>query len=144
MPHKPESTEQSLDHVMKDSGENVNDSVAFVVAISVVELLKMIQVGIADGEFLVRLEASSNLALDLGRAWKPSGRVNRYIAFGSHQHGVQAGALLCGRENSGDHLISTGGEPGLHLVGIVAARQGGHWNNRRKRVALEPPDQTQP
>jgi hypothetical protein len=56
---------------VQDAGQQIDDPVAVVIAVAVVELLEGVQVGIADGEFLVRIESAPDLARDLRGARKP-------------------------------------------------------------------------
>ena len=79
---------------MQDPRENVDDPVAIIIAVPVVELLEVVQVGVADRELLVGLEPAPDLALDLGGAGQPGGRVNRHVPLGAHQHRIHAGIAV--------------------------------------------------
>src|SRR3990172_4428462 len=67
VPHESGPGAQSLDHVPQHLGENIDDPVAVVVAVPVIELLEMIDVGVAHRKDLACLETAAQLPLDLGR-----------------------------------------------------------------------------
>ena len=144
VPHEAARAHEALDHVVQDAGENVDDPVAVVITVPVVELLEVIEVGVADRKLLVGLEPAADLPLDLGGAGKPGGRVDRDVALGPHQHGIQPGPLLGRGKQSGDYLVRAGGEPGLDLLRVVGAGQRGDRHDGREGIALESPHQPRP
>jgi hypothetical protein len=68
MAHEPARAHKSLYDVVQDPGENVDDPVAIVIAVAVVELLEVIQIGVADRKLRVRVEPPADFPLDLGGA----------------------------------------------------------------------------
>src|SRR5829696_3288057 len=128
---------------MEDPGENVDDAIALIVTVAVVEFLEVIEVGVADGEFLVGFQPPADLPLDFGRARQSGGRVKRDVAFSAHQHRVQPRPLLRRGKDPGDHLVHARGKPGLDPFGMMRGGQGGHWNDGGEGVALETAHQTE-
>ena len=141
VPDEPARTEQPLHDVVQDPGQQVDDPVAVVVAVAVVELLEVVEVGVADGELLAGLQPAADLALDLGGARQPGGGMDRDVALGADQHRVEPRPLLRRREDAGDDLVGPGRKPVLDLLRMVVRRQHRHRDDRGERVALEPPDQ---
>jgi hypothetical protein len=129
---------------VQDPGENVDDSIAVVIAVAIIEFLEVIEVRVADREFLVRLQPAPDLTLDFGSPREPRGWVNRDVTFGPDQHGIHAGSLLRRREQSGEDLVRPRCEPGLHLLRMMGAGQSGYRHDGRKGIALKPPDQPHP
>ena len=124
-PTKPFGAQQALHHVVEDPGQQIDDPVAVVIAVAVVEFLEVIQVRVADRELLVGLEPAADLPLDLGGARQPGGGMHRHVPLGPHQHRVEPGPLLRGREQAADDLVGAGGEPGLDLLRVVIAGERG-------------------
>src|SRR5688572_18469021 len=58
----------SLHDVAQQTGEHADDAVALVVAVAVVELLEVVQVGVADGEQLTPADTIADVALDVDGA----------------------------------------------------------------------------
>src|SRR5215213_9500134 len=143
VPHEASRPQETLYHVVEDPGENVDDAIALVVTVAIIEFLEVIQVRVADGEFLVGLQPPADLPLDLGRARQPGRRVDRNVPLSAHQHRIQPRPLLRRSKDPGDHLVHARGEPGLDPFGMMRGGQGGHWNDGGEGVALEPAHQTE-
>src|SRR4029077_3627909 len=94
VPDEPAVAEQSFHDVVEDARQNVDDPIAVVVAVAIVVLLEMIQVGVTYGEQLAVFHASPDLALDLGGARQAGGRVDRDVARGAGHEPVEPGGLL--------------------------------------------------
>src|SRR5882724_8291354 len=142
--HEPPGPQHAFDHVVQDPGEKIDDAIAVVVAVAVVELLEVIEVGIADGELLMTLEPPTDFPLDLRRARQSGGRMDRHVALGPHQHRLLPRPVLSRREQSGDHLVRAGLEPGLNMIRMVSAGENGNWNDRGEGVGLELVNQREP
>jgi hypothetical protein len=139
--HEAAMTEQSFHHVVQDPRQNVNHPVAVVVAVPVVVFLEMIQIGVADREFLGALEAAPDFPLDFRGARHAGGRMHRHVALAAQEQGFEPGALFRRREDAGENFVRPGGEPRLHLLGIVRPREDQGGNDRGERVALQVPDE---
>ena len=129
VPDEPPGAQHPLDHVVENARQHVDDPVAVVVAVPVVEFLEMIEVGVADRELALRLELAPDLPFDLGGPRQPGRRMHRDVPFGADQHRVEPGALLGRREKSPVMTSSVPGrEPALHLArdraGPRASRSG--------------------
>ena len=137
VPDEPPTAQQSLHDVVQNARHQVDDPIAVVVAVAIVELLEMVEVGIAYGEQLAVLHPPPDLALDLGRAGQAGGRVHRHVPRGPRQEPVEPARLLHRLEQWADHLVRTRVEPFLHPVGRVPARQHGQRNDCRVGVPLQ-------
>src|SRR3954469_4149992 len=141
VPHESSRPQQALYHVVENPGEDVDDAIALIVTVAIVEFLEVIQVGIADGELLIGLQAPADLALNLRGAGQSGRGVHRYVPLSAHQHGVQPGPLLRGSKDPGDHLVHAGGKPGLDPFRMMGRGQSSHRYDGSKRIALEPANQ---
>src|SRR5688572_22411288 len=72
----------ALHQVPQNPREQFDHPVAFVVAVSIVEFLEVIQVGVTDRKQLVRVNTLGDVTLDLGSAGQPRGWVNADITVG--------------------------------------------------------------
>src|SRR5438046_8329130 len=73
VPDEPAVAEQSFHDVVEDARQDVDDPIAVVVAVAIVVLLEMIQVGVTYGEQLAVFHAPPDLARDV--AVNPSTRL---------------------------------------------------------------------
>src|SRR5205823_4339040 len=117
VPDEPAVAEQSFHDVVEDARQDVDDPIAVVVA------LELIQVGVTYGEQLAVFHAPPDLALDLGGARQAGGRVDGDVARGAGHEPVEPARLLRRLEQRADHLVRARGEPFLHAVRRVPARQ---------------------
>ena len=90
MADEPVLAAQPLHDVVQDLRENADDAIALVVRVAVVELLEVIEVGVARREAHAGREAPRDLGLDLDRAGQPRRRMHDEIAIGAAQHRVEA------------------------------------------------------
>ena len=128
---------EAAHHVVQNLGENADDTIAFEVAVAVVVLLEVIEVGVAGGEELPGGQAHSDRGLDLGRARQARGGMHVHVAVGAAQHDVKADDHLVVRGVGREHLIGAGGET-LRQRGLPAAHKHPGRHDARVRVALEP------
>src|SRR5207248_9412194 len=118
--------------------------VAVVVVVALVELLEVIEAGVADGEPLAILHAAPDLALDLRRAGKPGGRVDGDVACGPGHQAVQAARLRRQLDQPADDVVRPRGKPFLNPIGRVPTGEDGEGYDRRIGVRLEPAAQGEP
>src|SRR5436309_8046052 len=103
VPDEPAVAEQSFHDVVEDARQDVDDPIAVVVAVAIVVLLEMIQVGVTYGEQLAVFHASPDLTLDLGGARQAGGRVDGDAARGAGHEPVEPARLLPRLEPRADH-----------------------------------------
>ena len=137
-PTKPRAPRHPLHHVVQDAGQEVDDPVAVVVAVAVVELLEVIEVGVADRELLGALQPAPDLALDLGgaraAAWRDAPRRRARSAPASPRAGPAAPRP--GRARSGPRRLPPRTIPGPGPRSWVAGeRSDGHDGG--EGIALE-------
>ena len=137
-PTKPVRAEHAFHHVVQDPGQQVDDPVAVVVGVAVVELLEVIEIRVADSKFLARLQVPADLPLDLGGARHPGAGMHGHVALGAHQHRIEAGPLLGRGEDGGQDLVGPGGKPVLHGDRIVGALEHRDRDDGAERISLEP------
>src|SRR5215212_3791389 len=53
VPHEPPRPHQSLHDIVQNPGQDIDDPIAVVVAVAIVELLEVVQIGVADRKLLV-------------------------------------------------------------------------------------------
>ena len=75
---------------MQQLGKNTNDTITFVVAVAIVELLEVIEVGIADGEVVAQRQAPPDFCLDRRRSRQPGRRMNHQVPLRTDQHRGQS------------------------------------------------------
>ena len=71
----------AFDDVVQNLRENSDDAIALVIRVPIVELLEVIEVGVARRERHVEREAPRDVALDLHRARQPRRRVDVEVAI---------------------------------------------------------------
>ncbi len=85
---------QGADHVPEDHGEEQDHAVAPVVAVPVVELLEVIDVGVAECESPTVSHPASNVSLDLVGSGEAGGRMHGHVPGRPAEQNVQANRLL--------------------------------------------------
>ncbi len=138
VPDEAALRQDPLHHIVQDARQDVDDAIAVVVAVAVVVLLEVVEIGVAHGEQLAVLHPASDLALDLGRPGQARGRIDRDVARRARHQAVEAARLLGPLEQRADHLVRPRREPFLHALGRVAAGEHRQGDDRRIRVPLEP------
>src|SRR5207247_1623653 len=92
MPDKSILAANSLDHVVQDHRENPDDAVTLIVAVSIVEFLEVIQVGVTDGERLRRCQPRLDLGLDCSGPGQSCRWMNTKVAIRATENRVHATA----------------------------------------------------
>src|SRR5690606_28202404 len=84
----------TLHDVAQQSGEHPDDAITLVVAVPVVELLEVVQIGVADREELIASDAVGDVALDLYRPGQTRGGMDADVTIRSPQDHAQPQHLL--------------------------------------------------
>ena len=72
---------RSLDDVVQQLGKDADYAIAFVVAISIVEFLEVVEVGISNGEVVGERQSPANLGLDRRSPGEACRRVHDQVPF---------------------------------------------------------------
>ena len=114
-PTNPSSLTHALHHVVEDLRENPDDPIALVVRVSVVELLEVIEIGVAGREQRVERQPPSDLRFDLHRAGEARRRMHVQIAIRPTQHRIEPDGHLRRISGVADHLV--GARPKARVEG---------------------------
>ena len=137
VPHEPAGIQHPLDHIVQDARQQVDDPVAVVVAVPVVELLEVVEIRVTDRELAL---CSSWRRISRSISVVPGSRVDgctdtsRSVrtSIASRRERCSAG------ENSPVITSSVPAENQLCTSSrIVPAREHHRGNDRGERVALE-------
>src|SRR5437879_2052205 len=79
VPHEAAAAQLPLHHVVEAARQDVDDTIAVVVAVAIVVLLEVIEVGVAHREQVTRLHAPPDLALDLRGTGQAGGGIHRHV-----------------------------------------------------------------
>ena len=128
---------EAAHNVVQNFRENPDDAIALEVAVAVVVLLEVIEVGVASGEELARGETDADRRFDLRGAREAGGRMHVHVAIGATKHHVEADRDLVVGGVGREHLIGAGSEA-LRERGLARAHEHPRWDDARVRIALEP------
>src|SRR5436309_14366317 len=144
VPHEAAAAQLPFHHVVEDARQDVDDAIAVVVAVAIVVLLEVVELGIAHGEQVACLHAPPDLALDLRGTGQAGRGVHGHVPRRAGEQAVEPAHLLGRLEQRGDHLARARLEPRLHLVGGVPAADGSERHDGGVGVRLQPRAQLQP
>src|SRR5450759_1436043 len=137
MPDKPLFATDPFHHIVKNLGENADDAIAVIVGVAIVELLEVVQIGVAHRELRLQRDARGYRRLDLDGARQSGGWMNDEITIRSPQECIKANDLLRHREIlEHDFVRSRIERGGEALFSFTAENHGG--NDARIGVVLEP------
>lgn len=133
---KPLLTAQAFHDVMQYTGQYAYHTVPFVVTVSIVELLEVIEIGIRHSKNRLFGQLPGDAGLDDIRSGQARGRVDMNVAVRPCEHRVQAAVHFGGWRDFSQDFIGTGGETSLYIASrCVAEYDRGH--HRRIRVSLD-------
>jgi len=122
--HESARAEQALDHVVEDPGQEVDDPIAVVVAVAVVEFLEVIEVGVANREIVSEGESPADLRFDRRGSREARRWVDDQIALGPNQHRAQPTHGFGTRHTIANDLVGAGIERRRECFGVLARQHG--------------------
>ena len=135
------SRSETPHHVAEHLGKESYDPVAIGVAVPVVELLEVVQVGVTHRKVLTELQARLHVARNMGGAGQPRRGVHGHVPVGPSQNLLETEPFLPFRQPGADHLV----DPRLEEVrrpGLGAGPQkNDHRHDTREGILLDLPSQ---
>ena len=110
MSHKTIGSQPS-NHISEDPRKQQDHVISVIVAVPVVELLEVVQIGVTDGEGLSCPEPFSDVSLDLHGSWKASRGMHGHIALSTPNDELEAELLFAHGVGCGDDFVDSRGEP---------------------------------